>query len=243
MARYIRLEQVESTNTYLLAVAHELPSGTVVYTPCQTAGRGQKGNRWLAEPGMNATFSYLYKHASIVAREQFCISEAAALAVAGVLNELTSKPITVKWPNDIYHGDCKICGMLIESSLDGRRVGHSVIGIGINVNQCEFDPYAPNPTSLALVTGGKHDVDQVMRRVCDRMEQLLARVEREGTPRCIMTICQCFIGMTDSSIRSCCPMAQSLQQPSSMWPLTACWLCVMPAMAPSTTMPSSRWRL
>ena len=83
MAIYIRLEQVESTNTYLLAMAHELPSGTVVYTPCQTAGRGQKGNRWLAEPGMNATFSYLYKPASIVAREQFCISEAAALAVAG----------------------------------------------------------------------------------------------------------------------------------------------------------------
>ena len=181
MAKYIRLEQVESTNTYLLAMAYELPSGTVVYTPCQTAGRGQKGNRWLAQPGMNATFSYLYKPASIVAREQFCISEAAALAVAGVLNELTGEPITVKWPNDIYHGDCKICGMLIESSLDERRVGHSVIGIGINVNQCEFDPYAPNPTSLALVTGGKHDVDQVMRRVCDRMEQLLACVEREGT--------------------------------------------------------------
>ncbi len=71
MAKYIRLEQVESTNTYLLAVAHELPSGTVVYTPCQTAGRGQKGNRWLDANGMTATFSPIYKPASIVAREQF----------------------------------------------------------------------------------------------------------------------------------------------------------------------------
>lgn len=181
MARFIKLAQVESTNTYLLAAAGELPGGTVIYTPCQTAGRGQKGNRWLAQPGMNATFSYLYKPDDIAAREQFCISEAAALAVAQVLQQLSGERITVKWPNDIYHGDRKICGMLIENSLDGRRVAHSVIGIGININQREFDPYAPNPISLALVTGRDHDVEQVMRLVCQRFEQLLARVEQQGT--------------------------------------------------------------
>lgn len=181
MAKYIKLAQVESTNTYLLQVAGELPSATVIYTPCQTAGRGQKGNRWLAQPGMNATFSYLYKPQGIAAREQFCISEAAALAVATVLSAKCGEPITVKWPNDIYHGDRKICGMLIENSLQGRQVDYSVIGIGINVNQREFDPYAPNPTSLSLVTGCDHDPYQVMRKVCDCLEQLLARVEREGT--------------------------------------------------------------
>lgn len=181
MAQYIRLLQVDSTNNYLLQRAHEMSDQTVVYTPCQTAGRGQKGNRWLAEPGMNATFSYLYKPVNIPAREQFCISEAAALAVAQVLSQLSGEPITVKWPNDIYHRDRKICGMLIENSLQGRRVEHSIIGIGININQREFDPYASNPTSLSLVTGRDHDVEQVMRLVCERMEQLLARVENEGT--------------------------------------------------------------
>lgn len=181
MAQYIKLLQVDSTNNYLLQRAHEMSDQTVVYTPCQTAGRGQKGNRWLAEPGMNATFSYLYKPVNIPAREQFCISEAAALAVAQVLSQLSGEPITVKWPNDIYHRDRKICGMLIENSLQGRRVEHSIIGIGININQREFDPYAPNPTSLSRVTGRDHDVEQVMRLVCERMEQLLARVENEGT--------------------------------------------------------------
>ena len=181
MVQYIKLLQVDSTNNYLLQRAHEMSDQTVVYTPCQTAGRGQKGNRWLAEPGMNATFSYLYKPVNIPAREQFCISEAAALAVAQVLSQLSGEPITVKWPNDIYHRDRKICGMLIENSLQGRRVEHSIIGIGININQREFDPYAPNPTSLSLITGRDHDVEQVMRLVCERMEQLLARVENEGT--------------------------------------------------------------
>ena len=181
MAQFIELSQVESTNTYLLQAAGELHGGTVIYTPCQTAGRGQKGNRWLAQPGMNATFSYLYKPRAIEARRQFCISEAAALAVAGVLGELSGERITVKWPNDIYHGDRKLCGMLIENSLQGRLVEHSVIGIGININQREFDPYAPNPTSLALITGGDHDVDMVMRRVTQRLEQLLGRLDSEDS--------------------------------------------------------------
>ncbi|MBR1882275.1 MAG: biotin--[Muribaculaceae bacterium] len=173
MPRYIKLAQVESTNTYLLKVARELPGGTVIHTPCQTAGRGQKGNRWLATPGMNATFSYLFKPTEIAAREQFVISEAASVAVAQVLGELTGRDIKVKWPNDIYHGDHKLCGMLIECSLAGRMVDYAVIGIGINVNQREFDPYAPNPTSLTLISGREVSPDEVMRQVCERMELLL----------------------------------------------------------------------
>lgn len=179
--RYVKLDEVESTNSYLLSVAQELSGGTVVYTPCQTAGRGQKGNRWLAEPGMNATFSYLFKPTGIIAREQFCISEAASLAVAQVLTDLSGERITVKWPNDIYHGDRKICGILIENSLDGRMVAHSVIGIGINVNQRAFDPYAPNPTSLAQLTGIEHDVERVMHLVCERLERHLATLAEKGT--------------------------------------------------------------
>lgn len=179
--KYIKLDEVASTNSYLLSVARELDADTVVYTPCQTDGRGQKGNRWLAEPGLNATFSYLYRPEAILAREQFCISEAAALAVSQVLAQLTGERIMVKWPNDIYHGDRKICGMLIENSLDGRNVEHSVIGIGINVNQREFDPYAPNPTSLALITGTDHDVDDVMRQVCERLRSNLDTLATTGT--------------------------------------------------------------
>lgn len=180
MAHYVRLEQVDSTNTYLQKVAHDLPGGTVVYTPNQTAGRGQRGNRWLAQPGMNITMSYLFKPTRILAREQFGISEAVSLAVSQVLTELSGECITIKWPNDIYHCDKKICGMLIENSLDGQQVAHSVIGIGINVNQMAFDPYAPNPTSLALITGCPHDVDEAMRSVCLRLEQQLDTINNLG---------------------------------------------------------------
>lgn len=181
MAQYMELEQVDSTNNYLLSQARELASGTVVFTHCQTAGRGQKGNRWLAQPGMNATFSYLHKPLGLPARKQFCISEAASLAVAQALCDFSGERITVKWPNDIYHGDRKLCGMLIESSLRGPHVEHSVIGIGINVNQREFDPYAPNPTSLSLLTGRTHEVEAVMWQVCERLSALLARLDNEGT--------------------------------------------------------------
>lgn len=173
MPQYVKLAHVPSTNTYLKQHAGQLTDGTVIHTPHQTAGRGQQGNRWISQPGMNATFSYLFKDTAIEARKQFVISQATALAVAQTLSRITGQRITVKWPNDIYHADNKLCGVLIENSLSGQMVDYSVIGIGINVNQREFDPYAPNPTSLALITGQAHDVQQVMRQVCQRLELLL----------------------------------------------------------------------
>ena len=173
MPHYIKVSQTASTNTYLSRLAATLPGGTVIYTPSQTAGRGQKGNSWESEDGKNLTFSMLLKRPPVKARDQFYLSEAAALAVVEALTAEAGDGFTVKWPNDVYWHDKKICGMLIESSLDGSDIVTSIVGIGINVNQERFLSDAPNPVSLKGITGHEHDLMTLLKRVCSRIEQLV----------------------------------------------------------------------
>ena len=173
MPHYIKVSQTASTNTYLSRLAATLPGGTVIYTPCQTAGRGQKGNSWESEDGKNLTFSLLFKRPPVKARDQFYLSEASALAVVEALTALAGDGFTVKWPNDVYWQDKKICGMLLENSLDGSDIATCIVGIGLNVNQERFVSDAPNPVSLLNITGQEHDLESLLRRVCSRIEQLV----------------------------------------------------------------------
>ena len=173
MPHYIKVSQTASTNTYLSRLAATLPGGTVIYTPSQTAGRGQKGNFWESEDGKNLTFSLLLKRPPVKARDQFYLSEAAALAVVEALSAEAGDSFTVKWPNDVYWQDKKACGMLIENSLDGSDIATSIVGIGINVNQEHFLSDAPNPVSLINITGREHDLMALLKRVCSRIEQLV----------------------------------------------------------------------
>ena len=173
MPHYITVSQTASTTTYLSRWAATLPGGTVIYTPCQTAGRGQKGNSWESEDGKNLTFSLLLKRPPVKAREQFYLSEASALAVVEALTALAGEGFTVKWPNDVYWQDKKICGMLLENSLDGSDIATCIVGIGLNVNQERFVSDAPNPVSLFNITGQEHDLESLLKRVCSRIEQLV----------------------------------------------------------------------
>lgn len=144
---HIALDEVTSTNTWLAQHAAELPDLTMVTATRQTAGRGQRGNSWESEPGANFTFSLLIRPECVPARSQFSISEATALAVTDLLAAY-GVTATVKWPNDIYVGDRKICGILIEHAVMGTSIMHSIIGAGLNVNQTRFLSDAPNPVSL-----------------------------------------------------------------------------------------------
>ena len=173
MPHYIKVSQTASTNTYLSRLAATLPGGTVIYTPSQTAGRGQKGNSWESEDGKNLTFSLLLKRPPVKARDQFYLSEAAALAVVEAMTAEAGDGFTVKWPNDVYWRDKKACGMLIENSLDGTDIATSIIGIGLNVNQERFLSDAPNPVSLINITGHEHDLMALLKRVCSRIEQMV----------------------------------------------------------------------
>jgi len=165
MADLIRwFDTTDSTNTRLMADKASLPDRSVYAALFQTAGRGQKGNRWESRPGENLTFSILLKPAFLPVTEQFLLSQIVAL---GLVDYLQDQGVTasVKWPNDIYAGDRKICGTLIENSLSEGRIASSVAGIGLNINQRLFDPSLPNPVSMSLLTGKSYDVKAELPRL------------------------------------------------------------------------------
>lgn len=169
----INIEETASTNSHLSRIAAESAHGTVVSAYRQTAGRGQRGNSWESEPGKNLTFSILLKGTGVAPSGQFSLSEACALGVARTLRRYIGRA-SVKWSNDIYYGDSKICGMLIEHSLSGGKIDHTIAGIGINVNQTVFRSDAPNPISMAMVAGHEFDTGEVLESVCQEILRLCA---------------------------------------------------------------------
>jgi BirA family biotin operon repressor/biotin-[acetyl-CoA-carboxylase] ligase len=177
----IYVPETASTNTYLKELSRRRPlqEGTVVYTSCQSSGRGQAGNSWESEPGKNLTFSILLFPQKIPVNRQFILSRLTALAVRDVLSEETDG-ITVKWPNDIYYYDRKIAGILIENEIEGGNIAASVIGIGLNVNQQVFLSDAPNPVSLRQITGKVYDLQDLLQRIAGRLLSLYDEANGDG---------------------------------------------------------------
>lgn len=177
----IRLDTIPSTNTWLALQGNidALPHGTLVSARTQSAGRGQRGNTWEAEPGKNITMSILLRPAAVVPARQFVISEVVSVAVALLLRRHVPAPhrVAVKWPNDIYVDDRKICGILIEHTLTGGAIDHTIAGIGININQLRFVSDAPNPASLRQYTGREHDVEELVERLGGDILGLMARYD------------------------------------------------------------------
>lgn len=167
--KYIRVDQTPSTNTLLASLAGNAAHGTVVITRDQTAGRGQRGNRWESEPGMNITMSILLRVPEIKAREMFAVSEIVSVVIVEVLRRYIDPQkgeVAIKWPNDIYVGDKKICGILVENSIMGAHIDYSLAGIGLNVNQRIFLSDAPNPVSIYNLTNKEMNVDILADEVC-----------------------------------------------------------------------------
>lgn len=182
--RIIWVDETDSTNSHCLRIAGEeagWDAGVVVAARSQTAGRGQRGNSWEAEKGKNLTFSVLWKPAGIEAAGQFCISEGVALAVCDLLEDYGVEA-QVKWPNDIYVGDRKICGILIEHALMGREISRTIAGIGLNVNQKCFLSDAPNPVSMFQLLGTEYELKPMLSRLCELIERRIRGVE-EGEGR------------------------------------------------------------
>lgn len=177
----IDIPQTPSTNTLMAQMDSQspLPHATIVRALVQTAGRGQRGNSWESEPGQNLTFSMLLRPAGVDAAAQFFISEAVALGVADTIAELLADcpeagEVAVKWPNDIYVADRKICGILIENTLTGRTIDRSIAGIGLNVNQQLFVSDAPNPVSLTQITGRRHELRPLLETIGAAIEANIA---------------------------------------------------------------------
>lgn len=178
---YYYTENTESTNNLLkeLSLKEKLPEGYLVYTDFQTAGKGQPGNSWESENGKNLLFSILIYPHNILITEQFILSQITSLAIKKVLDNYTGD-ITIKWPNDIYWKEKKICGILIENSLLRDKIDKCIIGIGLNINQEVFTSNAPNPVSLKQITGKEADRDKILQNIHHQLITLYKNTDIEN---------------------------------------------------------------
>lgn len=171
--KIIRLETTDSTNNWIAQNEHNLPSTAMVWCDNQTAGRGQRGNRWESAPGMNITASLIFHPLEFPAQRQFSISESIALAVKEFL-ETYGVRAKIKWPNDIYVGEGKICGILVEHVVTGMNLSRTIAGVGININQTEFFSDAPNPVSLSMLTGKVYNLEVAVKTLGEIFEKYLS---------------------------------------------------------------------
>jgi BirA family transcriptional regulator, biotin operon repressor / biotin---[acetyl-CoA-carboxylase] ligase len=165
------MPECHSTNDEALRLIREgqVPEGTVVITDNQTAGRGQRNNAWVARPGENLTFSIVLHPGFLQPKDQFQLNMCIALGITDFLEEVFSKELVqVKWPNDIIVNNKKVCGILIENQLSGSRMNTSIAGIGLNVNQQQFD--FEQAGSLALVAGRQFALADVLKGVLEKIE-------------------------------------------------------------------------
>ena len=164
----IWLESVDSTNEEAKRHISDIDNLSVLSALEQTAGRGQRGNKWTSNTGENLMFSIVLKDPKISARDQFVLNEIASLAVVDFLS-MHGISARIKWPNDIYVGLKKICGILIENSLHGTAISSSIIGIGLNINQRNFNVNLPNPTSMVLCRAedGPFDIHRCLEEFMD----------------------------------------------------------------------------
>jgi BirA family biotin operon repressor/biotin-[acetyl-CoA-carboxylase] ligase len=151
-------DEIGSTNAEMaLCLSHtEMEEGIVFFADFQSDGRGYQGNRWLSQRGKNLLFSILLRPDLLPPEHAFYISRIVSLSLIEMLDKQGIKAM-IKWPNDILAGSGKICGILIENSIRGRSITHSIIGIGLNVNQYSFSPEIPSPTSMILEKGCHYD--------------------------------------------------------------------------------------
>lgn len=176
------IKYIESTPSTNILAKEQDEEGVIYVAHSQTQGRGQRGTTWESEPYKNLTFSFVIKPGNLTLYDQFYISKYVSMAVIDTLRHY-KLDVTIKWPNDIYVGNNKICGILIENDVSGSaRIMRSVVGIGINVNQINFTSNIPNPISMANVLGKEIDIKEIMVKFSefhDKWYSLLKRREFE----------------------------------------------------------------
>ena len=179
------INSTNSTNTLLkeLIAKGEWPEDEgFLFAGYQTAGRGQTGNGWESEADKNLLCSILVESRKAKDKRPFYLNVAVSVAVYRVIQSIVfersglgslSEAVSIKWPNDIYWGDKKIAGILIENAIIGSEMKYSIAGIGLNVNQTEFVSNAPNPVSLKQITGKEYNIDRLMQQLYAEVQKAL----------------------------------------------------------------------
>lgn len=177
---FVQFDTIDSTNSYAIdsLQANLAAHGTAYLAHHQTAGKGQRGKKWITEPSRNIILSVIVDATSLTIQQQFQLSVAVALACCDFFNTYAGNETSIKWPNDIYWRDRKAAGILIENIVKGNVWQWAVIGIGMNINQTAFGENAKNPVSLKQITGKQFDTVELAKELCDclekRYQQLLA---------------------------------------------------------------------
>lgn len=162
----IQLDEVNSTNSHLTKLAENksLEEGTLVSTKKQLEGKGQTGNIWLSEDNKNILESLYLKPTFLPTEYMFSISKVVSIGIIEAFNKI-KEGFCIKWPNDIYYNDKKIGGILVENQLMGNNISQSIIGIGLNINQREFNESLPNPISLLNICNSTFNLDMINEQV------------------------------------------------------------------------------
>ena len=183
--RIIWLDSAKSTNSELRMRLGELDNLSVIAAVEQTAGRGQGSHTWYSSPRTNLTFSILYRFPEegqglLKVADMLLVTQITTL---GIRDYLLSKGITarIKWPNDIWVGNRKICGILIENILDGDRIEASIVGIGLDVNEETWPEELPNPVSMKQLTGAHYELVSELEELCESIsKRYFQSMDEEG---------------------------------------------------------------
>ncbi len=175
-----------------------------IYTPYQTSGRGQTGNGWESKRGENLLFSFVLRQPPVAISEQFRLSEWLTCLLHQTLQELffesfsksfpeplpesffgsfpepLPNQLTIKWPNDMYFGDRKLVGILVENTLQGKEIAYSIVGIGVNCNQTHWEGNAPNPISLRQIIGHAVEPEAILARYMQHLTESYAMAVAEN---------------------------------------------------------------
>lgn len=173
----ITLQTIDSTNRYLkdlIRTERSLPNYLTIFTPQQTAGVGQYGAKWQSEPYMNLTFSTLFIPSNLTVDRAFLLNMLVPITVLKTLKSYQdTADIHIKWPNDILVANKKVGGILIENVLQGQQLLKSVIGIGLNVNQTNFEGL-PKASSLKVLWNKEIEVEQLLKAIVLNLEKELS---------------------------------------------------------------------
>ena len=178
----IRLDETASTNLAASEqiLSHNPADGTAVLAKFQTAGKGQAGATWESEYGQNLLVSYIFFPSFIEPKDLFVLNKAVGLGVYDYIKSQLKSDVFIKWPNDIYYRDKKIAGILIENSVTFSEVNHSVVGIGINVNQQKFKKYTPEAESLRNATTKQYNLEDCFAGLSNCLEARYLQLKKAG---------------------------------------------------------------
>lgn len=168
----ILFDEIDSTNNYVKQNVQQLANHSVVRTHFQTNGRGQFERKWQSNKGDNLLFTILFKE------QQTPITEVINPVIVGALISTLKEykiEATYKSPNDIYVNNKKIAGILIETKYDQNRLQYMVVGIGLNINQQQFEGL--NATSMANELNQTCKTDDVLNQLLSNIENNLLLVQ------------------------------------------------------------------